>query len=311
MITSAAFAPATIANLSVGYDTLGLALHSIGDEVHLGINSLGQHRIISIKSDIELPFDIQKNSCTAVIMAMQADGYGADIFVDLTLKKGFKAGSGLGSSAASSVAAAVAFNQLLEHPLPKENLLKYCAEGERIACGSPILDNVAASLFGGLILIHNQSVIHLPTPTPLYAVAIFQQIEIRTEDARAVLPKRVPISTATEQMSNIALFVHAVHTQNWQFFQQSFHDLLAEPYRKKLIPNFEQLQQISEKHQALGFGISGSGPTVFCLCNELKQAEQIKAEMVEITQINSFETISFLEDLAIERIGAKSIEYEL
>ncbi len=302
-----AFAPATIANLCVGYDVLGLALHSIGDEVMLTENNVNTHRITHIDSHSALPYDIHKNSCTAVIHAMQNDGLGTALTLDVAIKKGFKAGSGLGSSAASSVAAAVAFNQLLEKPLPKYELLKYCAEGERIACGAPILDNVAASLHGGLVLIQQQAVVDLPFIEPMYALVVFQEIEIRTEDARAVLPNEVPMATATAQASNLALFVHALHTKNKQQFSQSFHDLLAQPYRKALIPNFDALAACSIQHKALGFGISGSGPTVFALCENEEQAKALQSEMLQITSKEEFNTFSTIEDLSLNHTGAKII----
>ncbi len=302
-----AFAPATIANLGVGYDILGLALSSIGDEVILTQNQKKAHQIVSITSQTELPYDIEKNSCTAVILAMQADGLGTDIFVDVEIIKGFKAGSGLGSSAASSVAAAVAFNAFLENPLPKSQLLKYCAEGERIACGAPILDNVSAALQGGLVLIQNNRVVSLPLWENLYALVVYQQIEIKTADARSVLPTEISMNTATQQSANMGLFVHALHTQNKDLLQDSFHDFLAEPYRKKLIPNYSELQEIAIKNKVLGFGISGSGPTVFAISDNLESLKNTQKKMLAITSSEDFETFSLIENLSNNRTGAKVI----
>lgn len=298
-----AFAPATIANLSVGFDVLGLALSGIGDKVELTRNTLGHHRITEIVSDVDLPYDIHKNACSAVVMAMQKE-MGADIFVDISIKKGFKAGSGLGSSAASSVAAAVAFNKMLGNPFSKQALLKFTTEGERTACGSPIYDNVSASLFGGLVLMHQEKAIALPIPQDLHVLAYFQQIEIKTKDARDILPPKVSVKTATHQMANLAMFIHALHVKDLVHFKTSMQDELAEPYRRKLIPHYTEFEEIAENFNALSFGISGSGPTVYALTKDRNNAERIQAEFDKITKNEAFESISFIENLNDNKQGA-------
>ena len=298
-----AFAPATIANLSVGFDVLGLGLLTYGDKVELNPNNLDNHRITEIISDISLPYDLEKNSCSAVILAMQKAAE-SNIFVDIRIKKGFKAGSGLGSSAASSVAAAVAYNHLLGNKFSKNEVLKFATIGELSACGSAIYDNVAASLYGGIVLMHNENAIPLPTPNDLYVLAFFQQVEIRTEDARNVLPTNFNMQTVTDQMSNIAAFVHALHTHDLALLKNTIKDNLAEPFRKELIPNFTELQQIAEKEDAIAFGISGSGPTVFALTESYEIAEKIQQKFHFITKNESFESISFIENLKENNKGA-------
>lgn len=298
-----AFAPATIANLNVGFDVLGLALSSIGDKVQLTRNGLNHHRIVNIQSDIDLPYEIEKNSCTAVLLAMQKF-VGQDVFVDVEILKGFKAGSGLGSSAASSVAAAVAFNDLLGNPFTKDELLPFCAEGERAACGSPILDNVSAALFGGLVMTHKGKVIQLPFLKDVFVLAYFQQVEIKTADARNVLPKTYSMKTVTNQTSHLAAFLHALHSNNLNLFQDALQDELVEPYRKQLIPNFERFQQIVKEHQALGFGISGSGPTVFVLTKDEATAQNIAKQFETKRSQQQIETLTIIENLNDNRAGA-------
>lgn len=298
-----AFAPATIANLNAGFDVFGLALSTIGDRVRLTQNKLNYHRIVHIESEVDLPFDVEKNSCTAVLFAMQKF-VGQDVFVDVEIYKGFKAGSGLGSSAASSVAAAVAFNHMLGNPFTKKELLPFCAEGERAACGSPILDNVSAALFGGLVMTHNQNIIQLPFLRDAYVLAYFQQIEIKTEDARNVLPKAYPLKTITKQTSHIAALVHALHSNDLQLFQDALNDEFVEPYRKAFIPNFDLLKKIAVEQNALGFGISGSGPTVFALTQDEETAQNIAQQFEAERNQKEINTLTIIENLNENRAGA-------
>lgn len=167
-----AFAPATIANVNVGFDVLGLALSSIGDKVEVTPNALKENRIVQIDNHDALPTNVNKNSCTVVIRKMQ-EAVENPVFVDVKIKKGFASGSGLGSSSASSAAAAFAYNALLGSPFSTEELLPFAAEGERIACGSAHLDNVSPALLGGVILLHNKKPIRLPVPKGLFAVSFF------------------------------------------------------------------------------------------------------------------------------------------
>lgn len=303
MKKATAFAPATIANLNVGFDVLGLALSGIGDIVELEVNQKNTHQIVSIESETKLPYQIEKNSCSVVIEHMRKF-LGSDIFVDISIQKGFKAGSGLGSSAASSVAAAVAYDQILGNPFSKQELLNFAVEGERIACGSPIYDNISAAMLGGLVLMHQGNAIQLPLPSNLWILAYFQQIEIKTEDARNVMPQQYSTPIITQQMADIAAFVHALHTNDFALIKSSIHDKIAEPFRKNLIPNFDEMKQIATENDAIAFGISGSGPTVFTLLDSEFKAQMIKSNFDEITKNQTFESLAIIENLKDNQKGA-------
>lgn len=307
MKTVCAFAPATIANLNVGFDTLGLSLSSIGDKVEVTENQLFENRITEIANHSSLPTDVHKNCCTVVIAKMQEEIKDSP-FVDVRIKKGFASGSGLGSSSASSAAAAFAYNGLLNDPFKEEELLQFAAEGERIACGAPHLDNVAPALLGGIILLHQNKAIRLPLPETFYSVSFFPDIEINTSSARSIVPQATSLRTTTIQVSNMGAFVSALYESNYELMKSSLKDLLVEPTRKILIPYFDEMREQSLKSGAITFGISGSGPSVFALAQSNEIAEEVRQELERIYEGKGIKTLSFIEDLT-KKSGASYCNY--
>ena len=195
--------------------------------------------------------------------------YPVDFGIEITMNKGFSPGSGLGSSAASSAGAAFGVNQLLNKPFSNLELTKFAMLGEKIACGTPIADNVAAVIFGGFILIRSYEpldVIKLPVPKDLRLVAIHPQIEIKTKDAREVLPDQIPLSIAVKQWANVGGLISGLYTKDYKLISNSLIDEIVEPKRKHFIPYFDLVKEEAINAGALGTGISGSGPTIFSLC---------------------------------------------
>jgi homoserine kinase len=193
----------------------------------------------------------------------------ADFGIALTIHKGFSPGSGLGSSAASAAGAAFGTNQLLGDMYSNLELTKFAMFGEKVACGSAIADNVAAAIFGGFILVRSYEpleIIKLPVPNELRVVAIHPQITIKTKDARDVLPTKIPLKDAVTQWANVGGLISGLYTDNYNLISNSLVDIVAEPARKSLIPFFDDIKNSATKAGALGAGISGSGPTVFALC---------------------------------------------
>ena len=295
-----AFAPATIANLSVGFDVLGLALDSIGDKVEVVYNNTTENRILEIRNGAKLPLDSEKNCCTVVIQKMQEK---LDSFkgVDLRIEKGFKSGSGLGSSSASSAAAAFAYNELIGRPFSEQELVAFAAEGERIACGAAHADNVAPAVMGGLVLVraHNPiDVIRLPLPQDLYAVLLFPDVEINTADSRAVMQSNISLKSACNQWANLGAFVASLYQNDLDLMARAFQDFVAEPVRSTFIPKFSSLKKAALENEAIGFGISGSGPSVFALAKGKVQAAVIKNQMTAVFKGTSVKTMSFVESLS-------------
>lgn len=282
---TSAFAPATVANLNVGFDSLGLSLTKIGDTVSVVENGTKENKIIAIKNGENLPFDIEKNACSVVIAAMQrhvGDQQGLDIFIE----KGFESGSGLGSSSASSAAAALCYNKYKNDVFSALQLIQFAALGEKIACGSDHYDNVAPAILGGITLVKDhQTVLSLPVPDDLFLVLLFQKVEIKTADARKVLPKKVDLKTSVTQSSHLASFVAALYENNYDLMRDALVDFIAEPHRQAFIPHFKDLKSIAYQFEnTISFGISGSGPSVFCMTKGIDTAQKVEQAFTAFMQ---------------------------
>ena len=294
------FSPATVANVSCGFDSLGFAVEGIGDEMTFTKKIEKGVKITNI-TGADLTYNVNENAASAVVKKILNEA-NANFGIELTIHKGFSPGSGLGSSAASAAGAAFGTNQFLDNKYSDLELTKFAMFGEEIACGTAVADNVAAAIYGGFILVRSYEpleVVKLPVPNELRVVAIHPQIEVKTKDAREVLPEEIPLKNAVTQWANIGGLISGLFTDNYKLISNSLVDIIAEPYRKKLIPFFDDVKTSAIKAGALGAGISGSGPTIFALCkgdeiakNVYKSIEEsykntgIKFEMF-ISKVNS------------------------
>ncbi|MBT1709350.1 homoserine kinase [Fulvivirgaceae bacterium PWU5] len=277
-----ASAPATVANVSCGFDIFGFAVASPADEVVVTLTDKPGVVIREIVGDDgRLPLDASRNtSGVAVIEFLKAikSEQGAEI----TLYKHLALGSGMGSSAASSVAALVAINHLHGEPLSRKELLPFAMESERIACGSAHADNVAPSLLGGFVLIRGYDpldVTSIPTPAGLFCTLVHPHLELKTEDSRRVLKATIPIKDAITQWGNIAGLVVGLMKPDFGLIGRSLKDVVAEPIRSVLIPGFDRIKEEAVKAGALGCGISGSGPTIFALSTDAATAQRVGEAM--------------------------------
>lgn len=276
------FAPATVANLSCGFDVLGLCLDSIGDKMIITKKEKKGITISKIKG-FEIPINVYKNAAGVAARALLRKSK-IDYGFDIQILKKIKPGSGIGSSAASSAGAVVGINELLNNPFTKTELINFAREGERVACGSPIADNVSPAILGGFTLVKETNplqVVSLPSIGKLYIVILHPQIEIKTADARAILPKNIPLKDAVKQWANVGSLVSSLYTKNYDLFASSLQDVVIEPYRSKLIPFFKKTKKICMKNGALGYGISGSGPSTFAICKGKENADLIKNALSE------------------------------
>lgn len=263
-----AFAPATVANVSCGFDILGFAVEGIGDEVTVFASDEPGLRVVKITGDNgRLPWEVGKNTCTVAIKAM-LDELNYTGGLELELVKGLPLGSGMGSSAASAVAALVATNQLLGNPFTKKELLPFAMHAEEIACGAAHADNVAPALLGGFVLVRSYDpldVVRLHVPKGLYCTLIHPHLELNTADSRSVLKKNVSLKNAIIQSGNIAGLVAGLFQEDMGLISRSLNDVIAEPSRSILIPGFDEIKEGIKEVGGLGCGISGSGPTLFVL----------------------------------------------
>ena len=272
------FAPATVANVSCGFDSMGFALDTMGDEMTFRKTTEKGVRISKITGTDGLSFNPTENAAGVVALAILAK-HPVNFGIEITMHKGFSPGSGLGSSAASAAGAAFGVNELLNKPFSILELTKFSMLGEEAACGTPIADNVAAAVYGGFVLIRSYDpldIIKLPVPNELQLVAIHPQIEVKTKDARDVLPKNVPLKSAITQWANVGGLVSGLYTNDYQLISNSLIDVIVEPARKHLIPHFDLVKSEAIKAGALGAGISGSGPTIFALCKGKEIAKKVQ-----------------------------------
>lgn len=276
------FCPATIANVSCGFDVLGLCLDQVGDDMILERSSEPGVRIRSIAHQ-DLPLETEKNVAGVAASAL-LEHLGESDGVEIDIVKRIKPGSGIGSSAASAAGAVFGVNALFGYPLTPYELIPFAMEGEKLASGALHADNVAPALLGRFTLIRSYQpleVLTLPTLPDLYAVVIHPQIELKTSDARSVLKEKVLLTQAITQWGNLAGLVRALYTNDTELLSRCLTDVIAEPLRSPLIPGFNLLKSAALSAGALGCGISGSGPSVFALCLGEKNAKEVSEAMSE------------------------------
>ncbi len=280
------FAPATVANVAVGYDILGFALEKPGDEIIAKFSNTPGITITKITgAKGKLPYETEKN--TAGFAAQKVLEFLGDTKTGISLEihKKMPFGSGLGSSAASAVAGAMAVNELLKKPLTKRELLPFAVLGEQIADGAYHADNVAPSLLGGIIFIRdNESLdVHrLPLPKGLYATVVHPNVQILTKDARDVLREHVSLDQTITQSGNLGGFIIGLYNSDIGLIGRSLQDVIIEPQRAKLIPHFQDIKTAAMNEGALGCSISGAGPSIFALSPNSLIAENVKESMAKI-----------------------------
>lgn len=296
------FAPATVANMICGYDILGFAVNEPGDEVIMKrTEELGITILAITGDDGKLPLDPFKNTVSHSAWQLFCDlGLNESFGLSVELHKKMPIGSGLGSSAASTVGGIFALNELLGKPLSKEQLLPYCMEGERLACGSAHADNVAPSLFGGITLIpsHEPLIVRsLPVPEELYVALIYPKVDVPTKEARRLIKDKVSLQKAVKQWGNIASLITAIYENDYDEIGRSMQDEIIEPHRSLLIPFFDEMKKIALENNALTFGISGSGPTVMALTKSKSFAEKIASEINQFLSEKSIEHFSYVSQI--------------
>jgi homoserine kinase len=303
-----AFAPATVANVGIGFDILGHTVEAVGDRVRLRRIDEPVVRIRSITGVAgELPIEPQNNTAGRAVQAMHA-ALGLDYGFEIDIDKGIPLASGLGGSAASAVAAVVAANALLPVPVARLQLLKFAMEGEIVASGSAHIDNIAPCLFGGLVLtvgIDHPRVKQIPVPPSLRCVLVHPHMFLGTREARAILKTDVSRSDFIWQTANLAGFISGCYSNDLDMIRDSFNDVIIEPQRHSLIPGFKDVQRGAMSAGALGCSISGAGPTIFAWA-EIQQAEAVRGAMVAAFSEHRLQSDSWIS--ALETYGARVVK---
>jgi len=297
------FSPATVANVACGFDVLGFCLDSVGDEMRIIKTQEKGIRITKIEG-YDLPYEAELNVAGVSALALIEDAQ-PDCGFEIEIYKKIKPGSGIGSSAASAAGSVFGINELLGRPYNKTELTNFAMKGEAVASKSEHADNLAPAIFGGFTLVKSLSpleILQIPTPHELYATIIHPQIEIKTSEARALLPTEVALKDAITQWANVGSLIHALHTSDYGLLQRSIQDIIVEPYRSKLIPFFDDVKREALKAGALGAAISGSGPSIFMLCQGQEVANTVEKAIQHIYGETNIEFDTYVSKINTEGI---------
>ena len=304
MTTIKIFCPATIANLNCGFDVMGLCLEGIGDEMIIRKVSEKGIKITKI-TGANLPLETEKNVAGvagfALLNSPAINGGVIDFGFEIEIHKKIKAGSGIGSSSASAAGAVFGINELLGRPFTKHELVYFAMKGEVVASGSEHADNVAPCVLGGFTLVRGYNpldVIKIESPSEIYAVVLHPHIEIKTSDSRAVLSPTVALKHAITQWGNLGGLIAGLYTNDYELIGRSLQDVIIEPMRKQLIPNFDEVKNSALQNGALGAGISGAGPSIFALCKG-----QNIAGKVAFSMSNSYQDTGIPFDIHISKVN--------
>lgn len=302
-----AFAPATCANVAVGFDILGFAIESVGDYVTVTKRYDKEIIVESIDSQESLPFANHKNTASVVIQKF-CQKLNLEHGFSIHIKKGIPLCSGMGGSAASAVAALIACNAFLISPLPLNELAYFALFGEEIASGAAHADNIVPCLFGGFTLIQSQNplkVIELPIPN-LYCVMLHPHLQVSTREARETLKKELPLTLYIQQSANLASFIVALYEHDYSLLKIALDDVMIEAQRAKFVPAFYEIKKAAMQAGALGMSLSGSGPSMFAFTRTREEAEQVSYAMQLPLQKKMIHSDSWIS--MISKHGAQVVE---
>ncbi|MFD2099159.1 homoserine kinase [Flagellimonas iocasae] len=298
------FCPATIANVSCGFDVLGLALDSVGDEMTVRKIPENTIRITKILGqDLPLETDNNVSGVAGLALLAKSDYEGG---FEIEIDKRIKPGSGIGSSAASSAGAVWAMNELLGKPFSNLELVQFAMQGEKLASDVAHADNVAPAIYGGFTLVRSYDpldIIPISTPSELYATVIHPQIEIKTSDSRKILRTTISLAQGIQQWGNLGGLIAGLYQSDYDLIGRSLHDHIVEPIRSILIPAFDKIKANSIEAGALGCGISGSGPSIFALSKGEANAQKVADSMKE-----TYKNIGVAFDIHISKVNTQGVK---
>ncbi len=298
------FSPATVANVSCGFDVLGLCLDTVGDEMI--VKKIKNKKVtISKITGHDLPYEAENNVAGVAALSLM-EYLNPNCGFDIEIHKKIKPGSGIGSSAASASGTVFAINELLGKPLTNKELVPFAMKGEELASKALHADNVAPVLLGNFTLIRSYEpldIIAINAPNNLFVTIIHPQVAIKTSEARKVMPTSIELKKAIKQTGNMGGLISGLFTSDYELIGRSLQDEFAEPYRASLIPNFNQTKQASMEAGALGCGISGSGPSIFALSKGKETAQKVGNIMAKC-----FKNTDIEYDIHISKINTKGIK---
>lgn len=309
-----AFAPASIGNVAVGFDMLGLAIEGAGDRVtawRADVEGVQITHVFGLDGDVHPGLSADTAENTAGVAAASLWSAEGDVGgVQLTVHKGIPLASGMGSSAASAVAGCVAVNALLNQPLPVDQLLDHALAGEKLASGALHADNVAPSLLGGMILsppaLHPR-LLALETPADLCSVLLHPDLHVSTAEARRKLASDYSMDQWLTQQGYLAGFIVALANNDHALIRDTLKDVIIEPQRKAAVPCFDDVKAAAMSAGALGASLSGSGPSLFAV-GPRDVAENISVAMQQACRSNGYDCESWISSLAAPGAVVEAVE---
>ena len=298
------FCPATIANISCGFDVLGLCLETVGDEMIIRKSDVKGIKITKIVGE-DLPLETSKNVAGVAALAL-LDAIDYKFGFEIEIYKNIKPGIGIGSSAASAAGAVFGINELLGKPFKRKELVEFAMKGEAIASGSEHADNVAPAILGGITLVRSSApldIIKIESPSELYATVIHPHIELKTSEMRAVLQPMIPLKSAILQWGNLGGLIAGLYTSDYELIGRSLHDEIVEPLRGPFIPKFDVIKKTALENGALGSGISGSGPSIFALSKGIETANRIAKAMFVV-----YEDMNMPFEIHVSKVNPEGVK---
>ena len=298
-------APATIANLSCGFDVLGVCIKEPFDEIT--INKIPEKKVLINILDSKfsnIPSNPKENT-GGIPAELIINDFNLDYGFEININKGIPLCGGLGSSSATAAGVVYGINQLLDGKISKNNMIKYALEGEKISSDTPHADNIGPCILGGLVIIRDISkldLIKVPTKNFYFAI-LHPDVKIDTKSARKILPDTVDLHTAVKQWGNISALTFGLSSYNINLIKRSMVDYIIEPVRSKLIPEYDNIKNAAISSGAIGCSISGSGPSIFALCENEKNAKEVKIKMENILVHKSINFHSY-----VSQINSQGIE---
>jgi homoserine kinase len=250
------------------------------------------------RDEYDLPTDPKRNVAGVALSALM-DAAEVKHGFEVEITKGIKPGSGIGSSAASACGVVVAANELIGGRFSKTELVGLAMEGEMVASGARHADNLAPCIFGGFTLVRSVEpldIVSISFP-PLFATILHPQIEIKTSEARNILPTEISLKKAVVNWSNLGSLVAALANGDHDLMARSLVDQIIEPVRKSLIPLFDEVKAAALEAGALGGGISGSGPAIFMLSRSRGDAEHVETAFTEVYRTSGIEFNTYVSPI--------------
>ena len=289
------FCPATIANISCGFDVLGLCLETVGDEMIIRKSDVQGIKIKKIVGE-DLPLESSKNVAGVAALAL-LDAIDYKFGFEIEIYKNIKP---------SAAGAVFGINELLGKPFTRKELVEFAMKGEAIASGSEHADNVAPAILGGITLVRSSApldIIKIESPSELYATVIHPQIELKTSEMRAVLQPMIPLKSAILQWGNLGGLIAGFYTSDYELIGRSLHDEIVEPLRGPFIPKFDVIKKTALENGALGSGISGSGPSIFALSKGIETANRIAKAMFVV-----YEDMNMPFEIHVSKVNPEGVK---